>query len=336
MPRVSILLPVRDALPCLPAALGSLTRQTLADFEIVAVDDGSADGSGEWLERARLRESRLRVIHTAPLGLPAALNAALGQARSPILARQDADDLSHRRRLELQLLELSTGGAGGRARWAGRGKGTIPAPAVVGTCVRLFPPAGIGAGMQRWVSWHNTLLTHEEMARDVLIESPLAHGAAMFRREALSAVGGWAERGWAEDVDLWLRLLESGARFAKRPEILYAWRQHAASATRSDPRYARPRFIELKRAALTRGLLAGHRTATVLGVGKSLERWTRAFREAGLDARSLAAPRPTPTVLERLEPPLVLVFGAAPARERWRRALVARSFTELVDFQFAA
>src|SRR5258705_515711 len=82
-------------------------------------------------------------------------------------------------------------------------------------------------------------VAHDDMANERLIDSPLAHGTAMLRREWLDRVGGWAERGWAEDVDLWLRLFEAGARFGKRPEVLYAWRQHRASATRRDPRYAR-------------------------------------------------------------------------------------------------
>jgi glycosyltransferase involved in cell wall biosynthesis len=319
---------VRDALPWLPACLASLRRQTLPDFEIVAVDDGSSDGSGEWLERSSRRERRLKVVSTPALGLPAALNRALRAARSPIVARQDADDLSHRRRLELQVHELSSG----RPRRA-------PAPDVVGSRVRLFPPARVGAGMRRWVAWHNALLSHEEMAREVLIESPLAHGSAMFRREALDSVGGWAERGWAEDVDLWLRLLERGARFAKRREVLYAWRQHEKSATRLDLRYSSTRFLALKLDALGRGLLSRKRAVTVLGVGESLERWTVALRAAGHVVRDVAAPRPGSAQverLERLEPPLVLVFGAAPARERWRKALEERRLTELVDFQFVA
>ncbi|MGH7725421.1 MAG: glycosyltransferase family 2 protein [Candidatus Eiseniibacteriota bacterium] len=326
MPRVSILLPVRDALPWLPACLASLRRQTLPDFEIVAVDDGSSDGSGEWLERASHSERRLKVVRAPALGLPAALNRALETARSPIVARQDADDLSHRRRLELQVDAL----ASGRQRRA-------PGPDVVGSRVRLFPPAKVGAGMRRWAAWHNALLSHEEMAREVLIESPLAHGSAVFRREALDSVGGWAERGWAEDVDLWLRLLERGARFAKRREALYAWRQHEKSATRLDPRYSRARFLALKLEALGRGLLAGKRAVTVIGVGNSLERWTLALRGAGHAVQDVSAPRPAPSLLgrlERLEPPFLLVFGAVPARERWRKALEERRLTELVDFQF--
>src|SRR5207247_1143735 len=136
-------------------------------------------------------------------------------------ARHDADDLSHRQRLALEHDELA-------AR---------PELSVVGCRVRIFPAAG--SGMRRWVAWHNGLLTHEAMARDALIDSPLAHGTALVRRAALEQVGGWQERGWPEDLDLWLRMLAAGHRFAKLPRRLYAWRQHERSATRCDPRYRR-------------------------------------------------------------------------------------------------
>src|SRR5881397_1627452 len=107
MLAVSVLLPVRNAGPYLAASLASLWRQTLADFEVVAVDDGSTDGSGDELERDARREPRLRVLHQPASGLPAALNAGLAVARGRWIARHDADDLSHRRRLELQCAFLA-------------------------------------------------------------------------------------------------------------------------------------------------------------------------------------------------------------------------------------
>src|SRR5262245_34647178 len=101
-PRVSVLLPVRDAAPWLATALASLARQTLADHEVIAVDDGSTDASGEILERAARRDPRLVVRHTPARGLPAALGLALSLARAPWVARQDADDVCHRTRLARQ------------------------------------------------------------------------------------------------------------------------------------------------------------------------------------------------------------------------------------------
>jgi GT2 family glycosyltransferase len=316
VPTLSVLLPVRNAAPWLGASLASLARQTMRDFEIVAVDDGSTDGTGEALERAARREPRLIVVRTPARGLPQALETACARATAPYLARHDGDDVSHRLRFERQLAFL----------------GAHRDVAVVGCRLRLFPAGRTAAGMRRWAAWHNAQLTHEAMARDALIDSPLAHGTALFRRAALERAGGWRDAGWAEDLDLWLRMLECGARFGKCGEMLYAWRQHAASATRSDPRYAPEQFLALKCAALGRGLLAGAPRVTVVGVGTSLTRWAEALAAPGREVRALIAPRALPA----LEPPAVLVFGSWPAREARRAVLAARGLREGTDFAFVA
>jgi glycosyltransferase involved in cell wall biosynthesis len=319
-PTLSVLLPVRNAGAYLAPALASLWRQTFRDFEVIAVDDGSSDGSGERLERAAALEPRLRVLRTAHAGLPAALNVALEHARAPLIARHDADDLSHRERFARQLDHLA----------AHRNV------AALGCRLRLFPSASVGDGMRRWARWHNALLTHDAMAREALIDSPLAHGTALIRRAWLERVGGWRDRGWPEDVDLWLRLLARGARFAKCDATLYAWRQHSSSATRHDPRYAPAGFAALRLDALCHGFLARRRRVTLVGVGQSLTEWESRLAAAGLRVSAIAAGRPREDVVAAIPSGAVLVFGALPARTRWREALVRSGRRELRDFVFVA
>ena len=319
MPLVSVLLPVRNAAPWLPASLASLWRQTLGDFEVIAVDDGSTDGSGELLERAAARERRLVVLHARPRGLPATLNAALQRSRAPFVARHDADDVSHRRRFEIQHARLRR----------------QPEIAVIGSRVRMFPSPAVGRGMQRWAAWHNSLLDHASMAREVLIDSPLAHGATMMRRPILECAGGWRERGWPEDVDLWVRLIEQGARLAKCPEVLYGWRQHRTSATRLDPRYSRERFDALRIDVLERRFLRHAHRVTAVGIGAALERWRLQLERRGRAVTVLRQGRPRPDALAALAPPALLVFGSPVARGRWRAAVAPR-LEETRDFWFVA
>jgi glycosyltransferase involved in cell wall biosynthesis len=318
-PAISVLLPVRDAGPYLASSLASLWRQSLAEFEVVAIDDGSRDGSGAVLDRVAAREPRLRVVHTGPKGLPAALNLGLSLARSSLIARHDADDLSHRDRLALQRAYL----------------GRHPEVAVVGCRVRLFPAHATGEGMRRWARWHNGLLDHQAMANEALIDSPLCHGTALIRRSAVERVRGWSDRPWAEDLDLWLRLIESGARLAKLPRVLYGWRQHRGSATRRDPRYGRERFIALKIETLARGPLHHAGGFSVAGTGRSLAEWTAALEAAGLDPRPVVATTPGRTRPD-LCPPVILVFGTLKARTRWRTVLSTRGLLEGRDFIFVS
>ena len=269
MPRVSVLLPVRDATSTLGPCLESLLGQSLRDLEVIAVDDGSRDGSGSLLEERSRADPRLVVLRTPPRGIVAALNTALAAARAPLAARMDADDLAHPDRLARQV-----------ARLAGD-----PRVDVLGCRVELFGEP-VRDGMRAYVEWLNGLLDHEAIVRDLFVESPLAHPSVALRTEALRGLGGWRAFDGPEDYDLWLRAFEAGLRFAKVPETLLAWRDAPGRLTRTDPRYAPERFRALKLEALLRGPLAGARPAVVWGAGPIGKGWALALRGAGREVRA--------------------------------------------------
>jgi glycosyltransferase involved in cell wall biosynthesis len=261
---------VRDGQETVRACLESLSRQTLADHEVVAVDDGSADETQAILAATARADARVRIVRTSPRGLVAALNTALAEARAPLLARMDADDVAHPERLALQAAGLDED----------------PRCAVLGCGVRLVVLSGpetLGAnrGMRDYVEWLNRLLTHEDIVRDLFVESPLAHPSVMMRAEALRALGGYRDFEGPEDYDLWLRAHAAGWRFGKRREVLLDWRDRAGRLTRRDPRYAAARFRDLKIEALERGPLGGGRSVVVWGAGRVGKGWARALGERG-------------------------------------------------------
>lgn len=331
MPRVSVLLPVRDAAPVLSASLDSLAAQTLADHEVVAVDDGSADGSGELLRSRARSDARLRVLSSAPHGLVRALNRALAEARAPLVARMDADDVCRPERLRLQAERLETDAA----------------VDVLGCRVELAarPGGAPGAGMQSYVDWQNTLLDHAAIVRDRFVESPLVHPSVALRTATLRRLGGWREFPGPEDYDLWLRAADAGLRFAKLPQALLEWRDSPSRLTRVDPRYAPERFLALKLEALGRGPLAPGRPVVIWGAGPVGKGWSRALRAAGhavrafveVDPRKLGARihgAPVVTVDEgaALRGPLHLAaVGQKGARERIRREAGRRGLVDGED-----
>lgn len=92
MPRVSVIVPVYNALPYLSECLGSILAQTLEDIEILCVDDGSTDGSLEVLDDYAARDMRLTVIRQENAGAGAARNTGLLVSRGEYLSFLDADD----------------------------------------------------------------------------------------------------------------------------------------------------------------------------------------------------------------------------------------------------
>lgn len=95
-PLVSLIIPVYNTAGYLEECLDSAAFQEYENLEIITVDDGSTDGSGQILERYGAKDSRFRVIHTGNRGLSAARNTALDAARGEYIAFLDSDDRMER------------------------------------------------------------------------------------------------------------------------------------------------------------------------------------------------------------------------------------------------
>jgi hypothetical protein len=282
-------MPARNVERYCDAAVESILRQTFADFEFVAFDDGSTDGTAARLEAWAARDARLRVVRSPrPLGLVGSSNAAMRASRAPLVARMDADDVSHPDRLSRQMALLAT----------------RPDVVLVGT---LFE--GIDANGRRVRSrdrWR--LLRRSPFA-------PFPHGSILFRREAFDAAGGYldASEFW-EDLSLYRRLAQRG-RVLVIPEALYQYRFHATNVrtvARQDAvsraivamwkevvAQGRPRHGDLPRADIT---AADPRVQYLLAA-------TRLW--AGEDPRLLA--RLSPRALVTANPVSVAIFLVAAA-----------------------
>jgi glycosyltransferase involved in cell wall biosynthesis len=243
-PRVSVLLPVRDEEPYLADCLESLSAQTLGDFEVVAVDDGSSDATPEILAAHARADPRFRVLRQDPAGMVAASERARAEARAPLLARMDADDVALPARLELQVAAIEEEGL-----------------AAVGGQVEYFPEPT--EGMRAYAAWLNSLTTVEAAERDLWVECPLP-GPGLTARAGLVS---YRERGWPEDYDLVLRIRERGGRFRNVDALVHRWRDHPERLTRTQPEYELAAFRRCKVHFLRRTLLAGGRAAVVWGAG---------------------------------------------------------------------
>lgn len=266
-PRVSVVLPVRDAGDTLPECLRSLAVQSLSDYDLVAIDDGSLDASRALLESAAALDPRIQVLEGGRRGLVAALNQALAAVRAPLVARMDADDIAHPRRLELQVERLE-----GDTRTE-----------ILGCRIRLLPDQAQpeNRGMVAYVDWLNRLLDHDAIVADLWVESPLVHPSVILRTSVLRQLGGYRDFDGPEDYDLWLRAHAAGVRFGKVDEELLDWRDRPGRLTRTDSRYAPSRFRDLKIERLEEGLLAERRAVVVWGAGPIGKGWARALAAHG-------------------------------------------------------
>ncbi|MGI9627504.1 MAG: glycosyltransferase family 2 protein, partial [Longimicrobiales bacterium] len=242
-----MLLPVRDGAEHIERALASLSSQTLGGFGVLVLDDGSEDGTAGICEAFSRADSRFRLVRGPREGLVPTLQRGLALVETPLVARMDADDVSHSERLERQLSFLQANEA-----LAGCGSG-----------VRYTPEAAVTDRSRAYQSWLNGMTSWGAVERDLFVECPLAHPTFFFRTEVLRAVGGYRDQGWPEDYDLLLRLWRAGHRFAAVPEVLLDWSIEERGLSRTHPAYSLEAFHRCRAHHLARSHLAQGREAYI-------------------------------------------------------------------------
>lgn len=212
-PALSVAMSVYNGERFLADAIESVLAQSFAAFEFLILDDGSDDGSLAIAQEYAARDPRIRVLARPNRGLVASLNELLAEARAPIVARMDADDLSMPGRFARQMAFLEAN----------------PDHGVVGSWSRDIDEHG-----QLWrVGGRDHPETHAAFLDNVRHGGPLlCHPAVMYRRELVRAVGGY-HRAFrhCEDLDLWLRLA-SVTRIANLPERLLCYRHYAGQVSK--------------------------------------------------------------------------------------------------------
>ena len=270
MVRVTVAIPTRDRLALLAEAVASVRAQDISDWELIIVDDGSTDGTWDWL--ASIRDPRILALRADPPGeRSAARNRALAAARAPYILFLDDDD-----RL-----------APGALRALLRGALRAPdAGAVIGRRV-LFDDDG-----------HRRRVRHVRRARtrwawrEVMLGWAGGVGATLWATGLVRAAGGWDERlSVAEDQDLLLRVAgRSPVRLI--PRVTLEQRLHPAqrrpAAAAGTERMVRQEFLtglDRRRQHTGRRLLeswaatrAGQRAMAGRDYGRALRCYARAIQ----------------------------------------------------------
>lgn len=197
-PRLSVVIPARNALRWLPGAIASLGAS--AEIEILAVDDGSHDGTGDYLRGIAASDRRVRALAATEAGPAAARNAGIAAAQAPLVAFLDADDRWRRGKMAAQM-ELHR---------------LYPDLGFSFTDHRRFAEDGTelatGFGRCRVFSARHSmrreaLILSQDAQAAIYAEPLVATSTVMAKTALLRAVGGFNEQlQRSEDWDLWLHL----------------------------------------------------------------------------------------------------------------------------------
>ncbi len=342
LPLVSVVLPVHNAAGTIARAIASVRAQTFSDWELIVVDDGSTDGTGEIVRASMRTEPRIQLVGQAHAGVAVAANAGAAAACGEFVARMDADDESHPDRLAAQVALLTA--------MEHRGIG------VAGSLVEFGGDRAANAGYAMHVDWTNSLVTPEAIALNRFVESPLVNPSVMFRRSLVAQHGGYREGDFPEDYELWLRWLDAGVRLAKVPRVLLTWHDSPTRLTRTDARYSPDAFFRAKAEWIARWLAAervsGSRKIFIWGAGRHTRKRAAHLTAHGVSiagyvdvdakktGRGLGGTGPPVLGEDALPAPgeiFVLSYVTTRgARDYNREKLVARGYVEGRDFLMCA
>jgi glycosyltransferase involved in cell wall biosynthesis len=326
----SIVLPVRNAAGTLDEAIGSSLAESGVAFELLVVLNGCTDVSGEIAHGWAQRDGRVRVLSSpAEEGVAGASNCGAAAARGEFLLRMDADDVAAPGRVAAECAFL------------------LANPGFAAVAGRVEVLDGLGDGMARYVEWVNSLEGAQAIAAGRFIESPVINPSSAVRRTVYESLGGYRQSAWAEDHDLWLRLLAGGGRIGKIPQVVLGWRDSAGRLTRSDARYSEEQVWRMKAHYLAR--LAGSAEAgvAIAGAGPIGKRLARLLVAEGAQVRGFfdVSPRRIGQRIGGLEvvgpewigekwrgAALLAAVGLAGAREQVRGVALRAGLREGVDF----
>lgn len=221
----------RNTAAYLPECLASIQAQTFQDWELIAVNDRSSDGTKELLEAYAKEDPRIKVLDSKGERLIPALQTGYAASTAPLINRMDSDDRMPD--YKLQLLHDT---------WHKHGKGHLIAG---GT--EHFPDSGeLGDGFKRYDAWLNHLARTNSHWQEIYTECVIPSHCWLVHRDDLDRAGAFDPDVYPEDYDLCFRFYRSGLKVIGIKEVLHHWRDRSDRISRTWTEYQDNRYFELK------------------------------------------------------------------------------------------
>ncbi|UII79734.1 glycosyltransferase [Flagellimonas sp. CMM7] len=229
-PRVSILIPFKNTLHFLSECLDSILEQSYSNWEVLAVNDHSHDGSSDLLTSYSQKDPRIKVFKNEGNGIIPALRTAYKNSSGDFITRMDSDDIMKPNRLKVMVKSLVENGEGHVA---------------VGK-VKYFSERGISNGYERYEAWLNELTQVGENYSEIYKECVIPSPCWMTYKKDFELSGAFEPNRYPEDYDLTFRFYEKGLRVIPCSEILHLWRDYDNRTSRTSEHYAQNYFLEIK------------------------------------------------------------------------------------------
>lgn len=206
-PKITCIIPCFNEKPSiLLESLASVANQTYVNFECIVIDESTDTTIAKICKSFCDLDPRFDYVHPDQrLGLAGSLNLGIERAEGELIARLDSDDICNLDRFAIQVAFLEEN----------------PDIDILGSSLDVIDDEGVFIARRRYAS------SHVEIEKKFIFSNGVAHPTVMFRKSLLSIMG----RGYdptflfAEDLELWLRLLNKNVKFANLSQPLVQYRQ---------------------------------------------------------------------------------------------------------------
>lgn len=230
MPLVSVIMPVKNAGPWITDCVASIQCQSLEDWELIAVNDGSSDNSVDILRKSARSDTRIRLLQNPGHGIVPALVAGHAASTGRFIARMDADDLMPAKKLETLHGLLAN----------------APENTVATGKVEYFSENRVSPGYKGYALWLNERCDRNDHWQHLYRECTIASPNWMMERKTFEKCGGFVGLEYPEDYDLAFRWYADQVTVRATRETTHLWREHPLRTSRTSHNYNQQAFFRLK------------------------------------------------------------------------------------------
>lgn len=221
-------MPVKNAGPYLKPCLDSIIKQTYTNWELIAVNDGSTDGSAQLLANYATKSQKIKFFNNTGQGIVDALSTAYDHSEGEWIHRMDADDLMPVNKLQ-SMRHVAE-----------------PGKVVTGKVMYFCDEYELGQGFVKYAKWINALMDGGDFWRDVYRECNVPSAAWLLHRSDFDRIGGFHSSLMPEDYDLCFRMLQHQLEVIRLDVVLHYWRDSAARTSRHLTYYFPVAYVPLK------------------------------------------------------------------------------------------
>ena len=211
-------------IPC----VDSILNQSYKNWELIAVNDHSDDGSFQLAQSCANKHTKITVIDSKGDGIIQALRCGYEYSKGDYIHRMDSDDIMPRQKLEKMMEAIS------------------PKSLVTGLVDYFSDDFDLGDGYKKYTTWINQSMKSGDLWKDIYKECPVPSSAWLLHRDDFESVGAFNSSLIPEDYEFSFRLYQSGIKIKIVPEVIHRWRDSTNRTSRMESQYFPENYVDLK------------------------------------------------------------------------------------------